>query len=71
MYGCPGQEEDEADQHQDEVCPPPPGQLPLLSLAEAGVGVASLCPRGSRCDRVGNSVQKYLSDFSNFLSFLL
>ena len=70
MYGGPGQEEDEADQHQDKVCPPPPGQLPLLSLAEAGVGVTSLCPRGSRCDRVGNSVQKYFGNISIFLSFL-
>ena len=70
MYGGPGQEEDEADQHQDKVCPPPPGQLPLLSLAEAGVSGPCLCPRRSRCHRVGNSVQKYFGNISIFLSFL-
>ena len=28
VEGCPGGEEDEADQHQHEVCAPAPNQLP-------------------------------------------
>ena len=33
VYRSPGEEEDDADHHQDQVRSSPPGQLPLLSLA--------------------------------------
>ena len=55
VYRSPGEEEDDADHHQDQVRSSPPGQLPLLSLAADNI--ASHHPCRPRCDGDGNPVR--------------
>ena len=54
MYGSPGQEEDDADHHKDEVCSPPPCQLPQLSPTTNCI----LCNGGPWSHGVGDSEKK-------------